>query len=110
MLGHPGVFVVGGHFDEPIRVPVGFRPQSALFLGPVPESVSVQPGANLLPERTHCEHGLSTRGRTALNRGTRHLGTREGSQRYPVFGKNEASEDLAAQSAAFLARGRHHGF
>jgi len=35
MLRHPSVFVIGRHFDEAVGVPVGFRAQSAFFLGPV---------------------------------------------------------------------------
>ena len=50
MLGHPRVFVLGCHFNEAIRVLVGFRPESALFLWPVTQPVAVQPGAHLLSE------------------------------------------------------------
>ena len=42
MLGHPGVFILGGHLDEAIGVLVRLGSQAALFLWPIPKAVAVE--------------------------------------------------------------------
>src|SRR6267378_583192 len=61
MLGDPCVFVLGCDFDEPVWILVGFRSDAPLLLGPVAESVAVQPCSNLLPERAHGKYGFDAR-------------------------------------------------
>ena len=48
MLGHPGVFVLGCDFDEPIGILVGLLSPATLFLGPVAEPVAVPLWPNFL--------------------------------------------------------------
>ena len=96
MLRHPGVFVLGCHFDEAVWILVGFRSKAPLLLGPVSQAIAVQPGADLLTERAHGENRFGAATRPALHRGCGERGSRQRRQRYPVFWKNEPGEDLAA--------------